>query len=85
MSHRVLVAGGAGFVGSHLCDRLLADGHDVLCVDNLSTGSRENIHHLRTNPRFEFLRHDFASLRPSKNMGERGRPCSFRQEWHAVR
>jgi UDP-glucuronate decarboxylase len=55
---RVLVTGGAGFLGSHLCERLLADGHDVLCVDNLFTGTKDNIDHLRQNPRFEFLRHD---------------------------
>ncbi|MBK6728049.1 MAG: SDR family oxidoreductase [Xanthomonadales bacterium] len=55
---RVLVTGGAGFLGSHLCDRLLADGHEVLCVDNLFTGSKRNIAHLHGHPRFEFLRHD---------------------------
>lgn len=55
---RVMVTGGAGFLGSHLVDRLLDDGCDVLCVDNLFTGSKENIAHLRDNPRFEFLRHD---------------------------
>jgi UDP-glucuronate decarboxylase len=55
---RVLVTGGAGFLGSHLCERLLADGHDVLCVDNLFTGTKQNIAHLMPNPRFEFLRHD---------------------------
>ncbi len=55
---RVLVTGGAGFLGSHLCERLLADGHDVLCVDNLFTGTKDNIDQLRDNPRFEFLRHD---------------------------
>ena len=55
---RVLVTGGAGFIGSHLVDRLLADGHDVLCVDNLFTGTRDNIAHLRGHERFEFLRHD---------------------------
>ena len=55
---RVLVTGGAGFLGSHLCDRLIADGHDVLCVDNFFTGSKANIVHLRDNPRFEILRHD---------------------------
>jgi UDP-glucuronate decarboxylase len=53
-----LVTGGAGFLGSHLIDRLLALGHDVLCVDNLFTGSKRNIDHLHGNPRFEFLRHD---------------------------
>lgn len=55
---RVLVTGGAGFLGSHLCDRLLADGHEVLCVDNFFTGSRRNIEHLHSQPRFEFIRHD---------------------------
>ncbi len=55
---RVLVTGGAGFLGSHLCDRLVADGHDVLCVDNFFTGARDNIAHLIGNPRFELLRHD---------------------------
>ena len=55
---RVLVTGGAGFVGSHLCERLLADGHDVLCVDNLFTGTKDNIVHLLDNPYFELVRHD---------------------------
>ena len=55
---RALVTGGAGFLGSHLCDRLLADGHDVVCLDNLFTGSKRNIEHLHGNPRFEFIRHD---------------------------
>ena len=55
---RVLVTGGAGFIGSHLVDRLLRDGHDVLCVDNLFTGTKRSIEHLLTNPRFEFIRHD---------------------------
>jgi UDP-glucuronate decarboxylase len=55
---RVLVTGGAGFLGSHLCDRLVAEGHDVLCVDNFFTGSRSNISHLLGNPHFELLRHD---------------------------
>lgn len=55
---KLLVTGGAGFVGSHLIDRLLADGHEVLCVDNLFTGSKRNIAHLDGHPDFEFLRHD---------------------------
>ncbi len=55
---KVLVTGGAGFLGSHLCDRLIDSGHEVLCVDNLFTGSKENIKHLITNPNFEFMRHD---------------------------
>jgi UDP-glucuronate decarboxylase len=55
---RVLVTGGAGFLGSHLCERLLADGHDVLCVDNYFTGRKTNIAHLLSSPYFETLRHD---------------------------
>jgi UDP-glucuronate decarboxylase len=58
LSTRVLVTGGAGFLGSHLCDRLLEAGHDVLCVDNFYTGAKRNIGHLLGNPRFELLRHD---------------------------
>ena len=55
---RVLVTGGAGFLGSHLCEQLLAGGHDVLCADNFFTGTKDNIAHLLGNPRFELLRHD---------------------------
>ena len=58
VNKRVLVTGGAGFAGSHLCDRLLSAGCDVLCVDNFFTGTRDNIAHLLQNPHFEFLRHD---------------------------
>lgn len=58
LSKRVLVTGGAGFLGSHLCARLLADGHDVLCVDNYFTGRRSNIVHLLDSDRFEVMRHD---------------------------
>jgi UDP-glucuronate decarboxylase len=55
---RILVTGGAGFLGSHLCERLLQDGHDVLCLDNYFTGTRDNIVHLLGNPYFEAMRHD---------------------------
>ena len=57
---RVLVTGGAGFIGSHLCERLLETGCDVLCVDNFFTGTKRNIQHLLDHPRFEFLRHDIT-------------------------
>jgi len=57
---RILVTGGAGFIGSHLCERLLARGDEVLCVDNFFTSRRTNILHLFPNPMFEFLRHDIT-------------------------
>jgi len=57
-SKRILVTGGAGFLGSHLCERLLSEGHDVLCVDNFFTGRRSNVAHLLGSPRFEVMRHD---------------------------
>lgn len=58
MGKRILVTGGAGFLGSHLCDRLVKEGNDVICLDNLFTGSKNNIRHLLGNPYFEFIRHD---------------------------
>jgi UDP-glucuronate decarboxylase len=57
---RILVTGGAGFIGSHLCERLLNHGHDVICVDNFFTGTKRNIEHLTSNPRFEVIRHDIT-------------------------
>ncbi|MCB0916351.1 MAG: GDP-mannose 4,6-dehydratase, partial [Actinobacteria bacterium] len=57
---RVLVTGGAGFIGSHLCERLLDEGAEVLCVDNFYSSTRRNIHHLLSNPRFELMRHDIT-------------------------
>ncbi|MCX7816843.1 MAG: SDR family oxidoreductase [Syntrophales bacterium] len=57
---RILITGGAGFLGSHLCDKLISEGHEVLCLDNLFTGSKDNIRHLLHHPRFEFIRHDIV-------------------------
>ncbi len=57
-TQRILVTGGAGFLGSHLCDRLVAQGHDVICVDNFFTGTKRNVEHLLDHPRFELMRHD---------------------------
>ena len=57
---RILVTGGAGFLGSHLCDKLIEQGHDVICVDNLFTGRKDNIRHLLHHPNFEFIRHDLT-------------------------
>jgi UDP-glucuronate decarboxylase len=58
MSDKILVTGGAGFIGSHLCERLVKAGHDVLCVDNYFTGTKKNVAHLMSNPLFEVMRHD---------------------------
>lgn len=58
MKNRILVTGGAGFLGSHLCERLLAEGNEVICADNYFTGSKENVAHLMSNPYFELIRHD---------------------------
>jgi UDP-glucuronate decarboxylase len=60
VSKKILVTGGSGFIGSHLCEKLLALGHDVLCVDNYFTGSKDNVVHLTQHPRFELLRHDIT-------------------------
>ncbi|HLW65602.1 MAG TPA: NAD-dependent epimerase/dehydratase family protein, partial [Gemmataceae bacterium] len=57
---RTLITGGAGFIGSHLCERFLAEGHEVVCVDNLITGSLSNIERLRQNPRFQFVEHNVS-------------------------
>lgn len=59
---RILVSGGAGFIGSHLCTRLVNEGHDVICLDNFFTGSKDNIKHLMGNHHFEVVRHDVLIL-----------------------
>lgn len=61
MQKRVTITGGAGFIGSHLCDRMIAAGNDVICVDSLFSGSKQNIRHLLDNPYFEFMRHDMTT------------------------
>ena len=58
MSKRILITGGAGFIGSHLCERLVNEGNDVICLDNFFTGSKDNIRHLLSNNQFELVRHD---------------------------
>ncbi|MEI6970803.1 MAG: NAD-dependent epimerase/dehydratase family protein, partial [bacterium] len=60
MSNRILVTGGAGFLGSHLCERLVAQGHDVICLDNYFTGRKSNIAHLMDLLNFELMRHDIT-------------------------
>ena len=60
MKKRIIVTGGAGFLGSHLCERLLKEGHEVICVDNFFTGQKRNVVHLLANPYFEFIRHDIC-------------------------
>ena len=57
---KVLVTGGAGFIGSHLCEAVLNKGYDVLCLDNLSTGNKKNIEHLLNTPNFKFIQHDIT-------------------------
>ncbi len=60
MKKRILITGGAGFLGSHLCERLLNQDHEIICLDNLFTGRKQNIAHLMSHPNFEFMRHDIT-------------------------
>ena len=59
--NRILISGGAGFIGSHLCERLLSEGNDIICLDNYFTGTKKNIIHLIGNPHFELVRHDVTT------------------------
>ena len=60
MPKRILITGGAGFIGSYLCEKLINEGNDIICLDNLFTGSKDNIRHLLSNDHFEFVRHDIT-------------------------
>jgi UDP-glucuronate decarboxylase len=60
MTNKILITGGAGFLGSHLCQLLIKEGHEIICVDNFYTGNKDNISHLLTNPKFELIRHDIT-------------------------
>jgi len=68
MKKNILIAGGAGFLGSHLCDRILKDGDEIFCMDNLSTGSKKNISHLENNPNFHFIEHDIINTIDNKEL-----------------
>ena len=74
---RTLITGGAGFIGSHLCERFLAEGHEVVAVDNFITGDLENLDHLRANPRFQFIGHDISN--PLKVDGQARQRPALRQ------
>jgi len=85
MKRRVLVTGGAGFLGSHLCERLLADGHDVICLDNFFTGQKRNIAHLLRNDYFELVRHDvtfpyFCEVDDIYNLACPASPCWYQSD-----
>ena len=82
---RILVTGGAGFIGSHLCDRLIKEGNDVICLDNYFTGSKENILHLIHNPHFELVRHDvtipyFAEIDEIYNLACPASPIHYQHD-----
>ena len=82
MNPTTLITGGAGFIGSHLCERLVGAGHEVLCVDNFHTGSKDNIRHLLGSNRFELIRHDvwlplYRGSRPHLQPGLPGQPHSL--------
>src|SRR4029079_14710217 len=81
----ILVTGGAGFIGSHLCDRLLADGHEVVCVDNFFTGTKRNVERLIGHPRFELMRHDvtfplYVEVDKIYSLSCRGSPIHYQHD-----
>jgi UDP-glucuronate decarboxylase len=82
---RILVTGAAGFLGSHLCDRLISDGHEVLGVDNFFTGSRRNVSHLLSHPNFELMRHDvtfplFVEVDAIYNLASPASPIHYQKD-----
>jgi nucleoside-diphosphate-sugar epimerase len=82
LPRRILVTGGAGFLGSHLCERLIGQGHEVLCLDNYFTGSKQNVAHLLVRPNFELVRHDvtfplYVEVEQIYNLACRHRPCTI--------
>lgn len=85
LKNRVLLTGGASFLGSHLCDHLLQNGHEILCVDNFYTGTKRNIAHLLNNPAFELLRHDitfplFVEVDPIYNLACQDSPIHYQYD-----
>jgi len=82
---RILITGAAGFLGSHLCDRLIADGHEVLGIDNFFTGSRRNVSHLLSHPNFELMRHDvtfplFVEVDAIYNLASPASPIHYQKD-----
>jgi dTDP-D-glucose 4,6-dehydratase len=89
MSKRILVTGGAGFLGSHLSDRLIKEGNEVLCLDNFFTGSRKNIHHLLDHKNFELIRHDvtfptYLEVDEIYNLACPASPVHYQFDWTAT-
>ena len=85
MRKRIVVTGGAGFIGSHLCERLLNEGHEVICVDNFFSGSKDNVIHLLSNPYFEIIRHDvclplFLEADEIYNLASPASPIYYQQD-----
>ena len=86
INKRILVTGGAGFLGSHLCKRLIDEGHDVLCLDNFFTGTKDNVSELLDEPRFEMMRHDvtfplFVEVDEIYNLACPASPIHYQCPW----